>query len=47
MAATSMGWRTSTMLGIRPGKRTWIKRTTAGQAEEMRGLGSPGSRSFS
>ena len=47
MAATSMGWRTSTMLGIRSGKRTWISRTTVGQAEEISGRGRLGSRSFS
>ena len=35
------------MWGIRSGKRTWISRTTVGQAEEIRGRGNPGSRSFS
>ena len=37
IAATSMGWRTSMICGIRSGKRTRIRRTMAGQAEEMTG----------
>ena len=37
MAATSMGWRTSMMCGINSGKRTRIKRTMAGHADEMTG----------
>ena len=46
-AATSMGWRMSTMFSISSGKRTWISRTTVGQAEEIRGFGSLGSFIFS
>ena len=47
VAATSMGERTSTMFSISSGKRTCMSLTTAGQAEEMRGLGHMGSSSFS
>ena len=47
IAATSIGWRTSTIWSIRSGKRTWIRRTIAGQAEEITGRGSFGSFSRS
>jgi len=46
-AATSMGWRMSTMWSIKSGNRTWISRTMAGHAAEISGLGRSGWRSFS
>ena len=47
MAATSMGLLTSTMLSISSGKRVWMRRTTAGQLEEISGRGTSGSFIFS
>lgn len=37
-AAASMGEMTSTTLSSSSGKRTWISRTMAGHAEEIRGM---------
>ena len=37
-AAASMGEMTSTTLSSSSGKRTWISRTMAGQAEEISGM---------
>ena len=34
-----MGWRRDTMLRSSEGKRIWMMRVTAGQAEEIRGRG--------
>ena len=47
VAATSIGWRMSTTFSSSSGNLICIRRTTAGHAEEIRGLGRSGCLSFS